>query len=502
MPALLPSTNSLLVEAAFVPLVFVVMLVVGRWLKRNQGVKLGPVYVLFSLGLAVWVPLTIFPIDFKHRVPVMTHLSAVLVLLGALVVIALIRRFFWEQWFERQQGAKAPKFLSQVVGLVIFVSALLLTLGVIYGVSVQGAVLGSTVVVGIIGFAMQDLLGNIIAGIGIEIGKPFRIGDWLIVDNKRVEVMETNWRSTRCRDNDGVYYDIPNRHIVGTTITNLTYPDRVHGVRIQVHFEYGVPPNHVKDCLQHAASTAEGVLPNPPPRVFLRDFAESGIIYEIRFWIDDESRYNPICDAVRTHVWYEAQRHQLRIPFPIRIVRLEREKKDQRSALEIARTSLRRQPFLQLLTPDQLGRLLADARLIRFGRGEHILEQGEEGRSMFILVHGQAEVYVRVGDTEKHVATLRDGDYCGEMSLLTGETRTATVEARTDCEMWEIGKDTLGDILAENQGLLDRLSDLLAKRKMEVDGIIEASMSDHEKTETAQRYKEGFLRRLYGFFEL
>lgn len=502
MPALLPSTNSLLVEAAFVPLVFIAMLVIGRWLKRHQGVRLGPVYVLFSLGLAVWTPLTIFPIDFRHRDSVMTHLSAALLLLGALVVIALIRRFFWELWFERQQGAKAPKFLSQVVGLVIFVTTLLFALSGIYGVSVQGAVLGSTVVVGIIGFAMQDLLGNIIAGIGIEIGKPFRIGDWLIVDNKRVEVMETNWRSTRCRDNDGVYYDIPNRHIVGTTITNLTYPDRVHGIRIQVHFEYGVPPNHVKDCLQHAASTAQGVLPNPPPKVFLRDFAESGIIYEIRFWIDDESRYNPICDAVRTHVWYEAQRHQLRIPFPIRIVRLEREKRDQRTALEIARTSLRRQPFLQLLTPDQLGRLLADARLIRFGRGEHILEQGEEGRSMFILVHGQAEVYVRVGDTEKHVATLRDGDYCGEMSLLTGETRTATVEARTDCEMWEIGKDTLGDILAENQGLLEKLSDLLAKRKMEVDGIIEASMSDHEKTETAQRYKEGFLRRLYGFFEL
>ncbi len=502
MPGVLPRTESLLIEAAIVPLVFVVLVILGRWLKRDQQVRIGPAYLFFSIVVAAWAPLELFQVEFARRQTVMMNLRAAMIVLGSFLVIALVRRFIWELWFERRHHSQPPKFLSQVLALVIFVSAVLLALGGVYGVSIQGAVLGSTVVVGVIGFAMQDLLGNVIAGISIEVGKPFRIGDWLIVDNKHVEVMEVNWRSTRCRDNDNIYYDIPNRHIVGTTITNLTYPDRVHGIRIQVGFEYSTPPNQVKDCLKHAAATAQGVLANPEPRVFLRDYGESAIIYEIRFWMEDESKYNPICDAVRTNVWYEAQRAGLKIPFPIRTVQIERPKKEGGDALAIAHTSLRRQPFLQLLSPSQLGRLLADARLLRFGRGEHIINQGDEGRSMFILVHGQAEVYLQVGGVEKHVATLRDGDYCGEMSLLTGEVRTATVQARTDCEMWEIGKETLADILAENQNLLERLSEILAKRKMEVDGIIESTMSESEKTETAARYKESFLRRLYGFFEL
>lgn len=502
MPQVFTALHGALVECALALVLFFALLALGRWLKRRQGVQLGFAYVLFSLCVAAYLPASVLMIRLPQHEAVMEHLHAAILILGTIVGLAVFHRLFWEMWFERHQRSKAPKFLSQVVGLIVFIAAVLVTLGGIYDISIQGAVLGSTVVVGIIGFAMQDLLGNIIAGIGIEIGKPFRVGDWLIVDNKRVEVMEVNWRSTRCRDNDHVYYDIPNRHIVGTTIINLTYPDRVHGIRIQVGFEYKVPPNQVKDCLKHAALTAAGVLATPEPRVFLRDFGESAIIYEIRFWMEDESRFNPICDAVRTNIWYEAQRAGLRIPFPIRTLQIERSKQEPTDALAIAHTSLRRQPFLQLLAPSQLDRLLADARLLRFGRGENIIEQGDEGRSMFILVHGQAEVFVKVGAAEKHVATLRDGDYCGEMSLLTGEARNATVQARTDCEMWEIGKDTLGEILAENQELLEKLSDILARRKMEVDGIIESSMSEQEKTQTAARYKEGFLQRLYGFFEL
>jgi len=414
----------------------------------------------------------------------------------------LMRRFYWEVWFEQHYHARAPKFLSQVVALVTVIAALLVMLKVVYHLPIEGAVLGSTVVVGIIGFAMQDLLGNIIAGVGIEIGKPYRVGDWLIVDGKRAEVMEVNWRSTRLRDNDCVSYDVPNRHMVGTTVVNLTFPDRLHGIRLRVHFAYDAPPNTVKDALQHAAISADGVLSTPKPSVFLVEYGESAIFYEIRFWIEDESRYNPICDAVRTNIWYEAQRAGLRVPFPIRTVHIERPKADKRTALEVAHTSIRRQPFLQLLSKVQLDQLLADARLLRFGRGERIIEEGKEGRSMFILVHGSADVFVRVNEELRHVATLKDGDYCGEMSLLTGEPRSATVKALTDCEMWEIGKDTLADILAENKTLVERLSEILAKRKMEMDGIIELSLAEDEKAATVNRYKRTFLERLYSFFEL
>jgi small-conductance mechanosensitive channel/CRP-like cAMP-binding protein len=498
----LAQLNGTLAEAGLGLLLLAVLLFLGRWLKRRQGVELGLSFLLLAICVSAYVPLKWLMFEVPNRELILRHLDAAMLILGTLFALALMRRFYWEVWFEQHYHARAPKFLSQVVALVTVVAALLVMLKVIYHLPIEGAVLGSTVVVGIVGFAMQDLLGNIIAGVGIEIGKPFRVGDWLIVDGKRAEVMEVNWRSTRLRDNDFVSYDVPNRHMVGTTVVNLTFPDRLHGIRIRIHFEYDAPPNSVRDALQQAAINADGVLTTPKPSVFLVDFADSAIAYEIRFWIDDESRFNPICDAVRTNVWYEAQRNRLRIPYPIRTLQIERPKFDKRSALDLAHTSIRRQPFLQLLSKDQLDQLLADARLLRFGRGERIIEEGKEGRSMFILVHGSADVFVKVNDEQRHVATLKDGDYCGEMSLLTGEPRSATVKALTDCEMWELGKETLAEILAENKALVDRLSEILAKRKMEVDGIIEASMAEEEKVATVSRYKRTFLERLYGFFEL
>ncbi len=295
----LPPIDKLLIQFAAFPVIFIVLYGVGRWLKRRQRVELGVVYVFFCLAAAAWIPLVFFH-DMPWRNEVVQHLGALTFILGVFVFLALLRRYFWEGWFEKRSQMKAPKFLSQLLGLVIILAAALIVIGLIYGKSIQGAIFSSTVVVGIVGFAMQDLLGNVIAGIAIEIGKPFKPGDWLVVEGKHAEVIEVNWRSTRLRDNDAISIDIPNKHIAGATIVNLTYPTREHAIRLTVGFDYAVPPNFVKDCIVRAAASAPGVLAKPAPKVFLKDFADSAIHYEIKFWLDDESRFNDIVDAIKT----------------------------------------------------------------------------------------------------------------------------------------------------------------------------------------------------------
>ena len=545
------------VEIAIMPLLFAIMLACGRRLKRKHGVRLGMAYLLFCICFSIYLPLRVGMIMERMRAEeagsevtppppemqpevqaieqrlrqlekamapsaagttasgaknasvsrspleeFMRFLGAFVTLLGAIVFIALLRRFFWELWFEKKTRTPAPKFLSQLVGLLVFIAAVLLVLTFGYGQDISVLLGASGVAAIVLGLALQDLLGNVIAGIALELGKPFSAGDWLVVDGKHAEVIEVNWRSTRLRDNDDIYLDIPNKHIVGTTITNLTHPNRQHGIRLQVGFEYKTPPNLVREALKRAAAAATGVLPSPPPKVFLKDFGDSAIIYEIRFWMEDESKFNDILDAIRTNVWYEAQRSGLKIPFPIRTLEIERAKPGIRDNLEVARASIRRQPFLQLLAPSQLERLLAEARLLRFGRGERIIDQGAEGRSMFILVNGDAEVFVKINNGEQSVATLHGGDHFGEMSLLTGEPRSASVVAKTDCEVWEIEKEILAEILAENQPLVERFSEILAARKMATDGILASAAHTDDARAKQQEYKAGFLKRLYGFFEL
>ena len=498
----LPLLDNPLFDFAEFPIIFLAMFFAGRWLKRRQRVELGVGYVLFCLSIAIWLPHVFTHWDLPWRDGVVKHLGAVTLLLGVFVFLALVRRYFWEGWFEKQSQMKAPKFLSQLVGLVIVVAAGLFVAGFIYGKSIQGAIFGSTVVVGIVGFAMQDLLGNIIAGIALEIGKPFKPGDWLVVEGRHAEVIEVNWRSTRLRNNDAVYIDIPNKSIAGANIVNLSYPTREHAIRLTVGFDYAVPPNFVKDCLVRATASAPGVLPKPPPKVYLKEFSDSAILYEIKFWLEDESRFNDILDAIKTNVWYEAQRNGIRIPFPIRTVQIERAKAAAQPSMEAVRGSVRKQPFLQLLDSAQTDRLLASARLQRFGRGERVIEQGRDGGSMFMLLRGDASVVVKANSSETQVATLRDGDFFGEMSLLTGEPRSATVVAQTDCEMWEIGKEVLAEILQENHPLVEKLSDLLAKRRLENEGLLASAHPAAVMQEKHREYRASFLSKLKSFFEL
>jgi CRP-like cAMP-binding protein len=255
--------------------------------------------------------------------------------------------------------------------------------------------------------------------------------------------------------------------------------------------------------LLHAVANAKGVYPEPKPQVFLKNFGDSGIEYEIRFWLEDYELYYQVCDAIRTNMWYSLRRHGIRIPYPTRTVQLERPTRDKQSEVQTAaRIILRQQPLFRCLTDEQLDALLPRGQVVHFGRNEKLIEQGEEGDSMFVLVEGQATVVVEGNAGLTPVAFLRSGDCFGEMSLLTGERRRATVIAQTDCEVVEIGKAILARSLKENPALLSQLSELLARRQVETEGILAAEKQGGGAEAQHTQYAAGFLDKLRAFFEL
>ena len=121
---------------------------------------------------------------------------------------------------------------------------------------------------------------------------------------------------------------------------------------------------------------------------------------------------------------------------------------------------------------------------------------------MFILVEGEASVVVDRNGRQAQVASLKSGDCFGEMSLLTGEQRSATVIASRDCETVEIGKPILAQSLKENPELLQKLSGLLAQRQMENEGVFAKHTEPGLLQTTQAAYKETFADRLRKFFEL
>jgi small-conductance mechanosensitive channel/CRP-like cAMP-binding protein len=480
---------------------FFITLSIGRFLKRRAGVHLGVMFQLFCLTFAFYAAMSAYglPLQLRH------HVGALLVLMSTVVVVALLNRYLWDFYFEKKRQTPIPHFLREMVALVIFLIALLLVLSFGYHAEAQlkGLLAGSGIAAIILGFAGQNLFGGIIAGISLQISRPYKVGDWLQVNERFAEVMEINWRSTRLRTNDGIYLDIPNNEIVRQMIVNLHYPTQVHAMRIRVGVEYRNPPSRVKDALMRATLNAEGVLRQPAPRIFLVDFGESAVIYEIKFYMGNHAAFNEVSDAIRTNVWYELKRQRITIPFPIRTLQVER--KAQTPAEEghpEARAILRREPLFNCLGDQQLDALLKDAVLNRFGRGERVIEEGAEGDSMFILLRGTAHVSVARNGAPIRVGVLRSGDCFGEMSLLTGEPRTATVRAEGDCEVLEISKPIMAELLHHSPECLDQLSELLARRKLETEGIVREATPTDEQANKEREYRASFLTRLRTFFEL
>src|SRR3954454_24444606 len=342
---------------AFVSTYFVA-LTLGRFFKRRARAPLGFFFQIFCLTLAFYVAITVYGLKGDWR----KHVGAALILLSPAFVISFVNHYLWESYFEKKRQTPIPHIVREIFALLVFLVTLLLVLSFGYHAEAQlkGLLAGSGIAASILGFAGQKLFGGIIAGIQLQISRPFKVSDWLQVDERFAEVMEINWRSTRLRTNDGIYLDIPNYQIARNPIINLHYPTEIHAMRLRVGVDSDGPPNRVKDALNRAAKTAEGVVPEPPVKVFVMDFADSSVIYEIKFSMGNHRYYNDVCDAIRTNIWYEFRRQQITIPFPIRTLQIQRGQKRTADPQAEARSIMRSEPLFDCMNYEQLATVLAN----------------------------------------------------------------------------------------------------------------------------------------------
>ena len=499
-PELFPRQNPFVAAGVFIA-TYLVVLWIGRYLKRRAGVRLGVVFQFFCLTLALYTALGVYGLKATWE----GHVGSLLVLLAAVVVSALVDRWLWDYYWEQRRKTIIPRLMRDSVAALIFLVALILVLSIGYRADTQlkGLLAGSGVLAIILGFAAQNVLSSLFAGMSIQLERPYKVGDWLKVGDIYGEVMEIDWGATKLRTNDAITVHIPNNEMVKQTIINLNYPTRLHFKRLEIGVEYGVPPNRVKEALFRAAIQVPGVEKDPPPQVYLSQYADSAIIYQIKFGMTTHSGYFEVRDGIYTNCWYELRRRKINIPFPIRTLQLERKTRaSTEDALAPARSMLRKEALFSCLDDMQLDTMLREAEFEHFGRGEAVIEEGAQGDSMFILLRGTAQVSVAKNGAPIRVGVLRQGDCFGEMSLLTGEPRTATVRAEKDCEVLEISKPVMAELLRASPQCMEQLSALLAHRKMETEGIVKEATLPEQRANREREYTASFLKRLKSFFEV
>jgi small-conductance mechanosensitive channel/CRP-like cAMP-binding protein len=292
----------------------------------------------------------------------------------------------------------------------------------------------------VLGFALQDTLGNAFAGLAIQSEKPFHIGQWIKVGENEGRVAEVTWRATKLWTKSGNFAIIPNNIIAKEVITNFSEPALPTKMTVDVGASYLAPPNQVKAAMMEAMRHSSYVLAAPAPEVLTWSFDASAITYRAWFWIGDYKDDDRAREAVRTAIYYGFQRRGIEIPWPIQ-VQYEKEwrEPDPSQKIDDAERLLASVDLFASLSPDLRHEIAVASATTVYGSGEAIVRQGDAGQSMFVVMSGAVSVVLEPSRDE--VARIEAGGYFGEMSLLTGEPRSATVLAVSDVTVVEIGSD-------------------------------------------------------------
>jgi small-conductance mechanosensitive channel/CRP-like cAMP-binding protein len=359
----------------------------------------------------------------------------------------------------------------------------------------QQLVTTSAVSAVVLGFALQDTLGNAFAGLAIQSEKPFHVGHWVRVGEFEGRVAEVTWRATKLRTKTGNLVILPNNVVAKEAITNYSEPAAPFRLDVEVGASYLVPPSQVKAAMMEALRHSSRVLAAPAPDVLLVSFDASAINYRARFWIDDYASDEASRDEVRTAIYYSFQRHGIEIPWPIQ-VEYEGTWKPPDAGARVAEEErlLAGVDLLASLAPELRSQIARSAPMAVYGSGETIVRQGEEGQSMFVVLSGGVSVVLE--PSREEVARIEPGGYFGEMSLLTGEPRSATVMAVGDAVVVEIDADLFRRMAAVHPEAIEKIgmAAMVRKAGLEQAKTAAAGVATIDTTSTLMTRMKKFLR--------
>jgi small-conductance mechanosensitive channel len=259
-------------------------------------------------------------------VPALIERARIWVLLFALItaMLRLLGAWVFDVYLKSYRKLVLPALLPKVtMGAAYLLGALMLMTIIFPERDITPLLATSAITSLVLGLALQPILGNFFSGLVISLEQPFRINDWVLVGGVEGRVDSITWRTTRLvtRDNDIIV--LPNSKIADLDLTNYHYPIPLHLERVYVGVHYRTPPYEVDEALRIAAERVPGVLEKPSPEVFLHEFGDSSITYEVRIWIEDVARRPRIENMVRIEIWEEFHRRGITIPFPIRTLEIE-----------------------------------------------------------------------------------------------------------------------------------------------------------------------------------
>lgn len=500
-------TPELILDAELFVAAGLVLALATLWLRRDLRQNMLNMSVAMGVGLVGLVLLGRYGGALTDAT-ITAVARETLLLLIAIGFTRVILMFVFQGVLRR---LAIPRIIADVL-----IAAVLIVFGIvrmkIVGVNLAGIITTSAVITGVIAFSLQETLGNLWGGVALQLDNTCRIGDWIRMEGTSGQVVGIRWRYTSIATNMGETVIIPNSQLIKNRVTVLgRRGDERIPARRNVDFavSYDTPPSRViaaaADGLAHAE--IRNVASQPPLIVVCSDFGDNAIHYSVRYWLTDLAHDIWTDSQVRIHVAATLARHGMEIPLPQRVLtRRHAAAAPERHERDLAARSatLARIELFAALTDAERRALATELADFPYVADDVIARQGEAADSLFILAHGRVGVYDdSAGGTgaRDHLATLEAPSYFGEMGLLAGQPRGASVIAEGDVLCYRLDKAGFDAIVRARTELIESMSKVVIARQAANDAKLQALSADARARAVSYSAAE-LVRRIKSFFAI
>ncbi len=429
-------------------------------------------------------------------------LRIVKIILWMILIISIIRLFnylIFGAALRNSNTYELSGLIRSTISIIIYILAFFIIFQAFYpDVPLAPIFTGSTILGVVIGLALQDTLGNLFAGIALQADQSYQVGDVISITGKGFGVVEhISWRGVKIRTFQNKLLVISNS-ILGKEAIEVAPRENLNARLVFFNTLYTNSPTKTVHVVREVVRNCENVSPKIRPVIRVRNLGDNGIDWEIKYWIEDYTKYNDTDALIRERIWYAFERENIGFAYPTRTLYIE-SKPAEDVFVETDDAILERLNNVSIFSPlgDEEIEAIAAASSVRvFAPNEKIVRRGQKGNSMFIIHRGSVFIQIREAGKPKKIKTLHEGEFFGEMGLFTGEPRTATVVAEEETEVLEINHLCLKPILEENPELVESFSRIIEERR--------AGLTEQQTEQTADQKADtvGVFNSIRKFFGL
>ncbi len=410
---------------------------------------------------------------------------------GALMLVSSVRLFIIFEGRPRE-----ARLIQDLVAGLIYVGATLAIVAYVFNVPVGTLIATSGVVAVILGLALQSTLSDVFSGIALNLGRPYAVGDWIVLDNgMQGRVVETNWRATHLLNVTNDLVVVPNTSLAKSQLVNSSSPDETHGVALTVRVVATQAPSEILELFETILVGSRHVLQVPAPFVSLTDMDGHSIGVELVFRVSGVDQIVPAKNEMFGLIFRHLGAAGLALSgLPISLYGLMPPILSVPASRKSSQYELiRAMPVFAVLSNEEIDELAASLIKHEVPKGAKIIDQGIRSSTLMLVGRGVVLVQRNLDGKHMELNRLSPGDFFGERGVLMGSEEPGSITALSRVVVYEVPSVSLAKIMQDRPILADELGSTLAAR-LETEALAEGGIAPaaHGSMSIAQRIRHLF----------